>query len=43
MSNVEDYNMKIEVIKAITDDQIKIPNSIPVINTLPGINLHQYC
>jgi hypothetical protein len=23
MSNVEDYNMKIEVIKTITDDQIK--------------------
>jgi hypothetical protein len=30
MSNVEEYNMKIEVIKGITDDQIKPPNSIPV-------------
>jgi hypothetical protein len=30
MSNVEEYNMKPEVIKAITDDQIKTPNSIPV-------------
>ena len=30
MSNLEDYNSKIEVIKAITDDQIKTPNSIPV-------------
>ena len=32
MSNVEDYNMKIEVIKTNTDDQIKIPTSIPVDN-----------
>jgi hypothetical protein len=30
MSNIEDYNMKLEVIKAITDDQIAPPNSIPV-------------
>jgi hypothetical protein len=30
MSNVEEYNMKLEVIKAIPDDQIKNPNSIPV-------------
>jgi hypothetical protein len=30
MSNIEDYNMKLEVIKAIPDDQIKIPHSIPV-------------
>ena len=30
MSNIEDYNMKLEVIKAIPDDQITPPNSIPV-------------
>jgi len=30
MSNLEDYNMKLEVIKAIPDDQIIPPNSIPV-------------
>jgi hypothetical protein len=30
MSNFEDYNMKIDVIKTIPDDQIKVPNSIPV-------------
>jgi hypothetical protein len=30
MSNLEDYNTKLEVIKAIPDDKIKIPNSIPV-------------
>ena len=30
MSNLEDYNTKIEVIKAIPDDQITPPNSIPV-------------
>jgi hypothetical protein len=30
MSNLEEYNTKLEVIKAITDDQIKPPNSIPV-------------
>jgi hypothetical protein len=30
MSNLEDYNMKLEVIKAIPDDQIKPPNSIHV-------------
>jgi len=30
MSNLEDYNMKLEVIKAIPDDQIKPPHSIPV-------------
>jgi hypothetical protein len=28
--NDYNYNMKIDVIKAITDDQIKIPNSIPI-------------
>ena len=30
MSNLDDYNTKLEVIRAIPDDQIKIPNSIPV-------------
>ena len=30
MSNLEEYNTKLEVIKAIPDDQIKPPNSIPV-------------
>jgi hypothetical protein len=30
MSNLDDYNTKLEVIKAIPDDQIKNPNSIPV-------------
>lgn len=31
MSNFEDYNKKIDVIKAITDDQIKVPHHIPVV------------
>ena len=30
MKNIDDYNKKIEVIKTITDDQIKEPNSIPM-------------
>jgi hypothetical protein len=30
MSNLEDYNMKLEVIKAIPDDQLKNPNAIPM-------------
>jgi hypothetical protein len=30
MSYIEDYNIKIKVIKTITDDQIKTPNSIPL-------------
>ena len=30
MSNIEEYNNKIEVIIAIPGDQIKVPNSIPV-------------
>lgn len=29
MSDIEDYNKKIEVIKSITDDQIKVPHNIP--------------
>jgi len=31
MSNFEDYNKKIEVIKAVPDDQIKVPHHIPVV------------
>jgi hypothetical protein len=30
MSSVEEYNMKLDVIKAIPDDQIKNPNSMPM-------------
>ena len=30
MSNLEDYNKKIEDIKTITDDQIKTPHNVPV-------------
>jgi len=30
MSNIEDYNTKLEVIKAIPDDQLKNPNSMPM-------------
>ena len=36
MSNLEDYNKKIEVIKAIPDDQIKPPKNIP-----PGIYIQE--
>jgi hypothetical protein len=36
MSNVEEYNMKLEVIKAIPDDQIKNPKNIP-----PGIYIQE--
>ena len=44
MSNVEDYNMKIEVINTITDDQIKIPSSIPVDNYIQEAeNLYTWC
>jgi len=44
MSNVEDYNMKLEVIKAITDDQIKTPNSIPVgIFNQEAEELYKWC
>jgi hypothetical protein len=44
MSNVEDYNMKIEVIKAISDDQIKNPNSIPVgIYIQEAEDLYKWC
>ena len=30
MSYIEDYNSKIDEIKKITDDQIKVPNSMPI-------------
>ena len=44
MSNLEDYNMKIDVIKAIPDDQIKVPNSIPVkIYIQEAENLYAWC
>jgi hypothetical protein len=44
MSNVEDYNMKIEVIKTITDDQIKLPNSIPIgIYIQEAEDLYRWC
>ena len=36
MSTLEDYNKKNEDIKNITDDQIKVPNSIPM-----GIYIHE--
>ena len=44
MSNIEEYNMKLEVIKAIPDDQIKTPNSIPVgIYMQEAENLYIWC
>lgn len=44
MSNVEDYNMKIEVIKTITDDQIKTPDSIPIsIYIQEAEDLYRWC
>jgi hypothetical protein len=44
MSNLEDYNMKIEVIKAIPDDQITPPNSIPMgIYTQEAEALEKWC
>lgn len=44
MSYIEDYNMKIEVIKAITDDQIKIPTKIPVgIYIMEAHYLYSWC
>ena len=44
MSYIEDYNMKIEVIKAITDDQIKVPHHIPVgIYIQEAENLYNWC
>jgi hypothetical protein len=44
MSNVEEYNMKLEVITAITDDQIKTPNQIPVgIYIQEAETLYKWC
>ena len=44
MSNIEDYNTKLEVIKAIPDDQIKPPNSIPVgIYIQESEDLYKWC
>jgi len=44
MSNIEDYNTKIEVIKAIPDDQITPPNTIPVcIYIQEAENLEKWC
>jgi hypothetical protein len=44
MSYSEDYNMKIEVLKTITDDQIKVPNSIPLgIYIQEAENLYRWC
>jgi hypothetical protein len=44
MSNVEDYNRKIGVIKAITDDQIKVPHHIPVnIYIMEAHYLYDWC
>jgi hypothetical protein len=44
MSDIEDYNMKIEVIKTITDDQIKMPNNIPLgIYIQEAENLYAWC
>jgi hypothetical protein len=40
----EDYNKKIEVIKAITDDQIKVPNMIPIgIYIQEAEDLYKWC
>jgi hypothetical protein len=44
MSNIEDYNMKLEVIKAIPDDLIKQPGSIPVgIYNQEAEDLYKWC
>ena len=44
MSNIEDYNMKLEVIIAIPDDQIKNPNQIPVgIYVQEAEDLYKWC
>ena len=44
MSNIEDYNMKLEVIKAIPDDQIKTPHAIPVgIYIQESEDLYKWC
>jgi hypothetical protein len=44
MSNLEDYNMKLEVIKAIPDDQIKNPNLMPIrIYIQESEHLYEWC
>jgi hypothetical protein len=44
MSYSEDYNMKLEVIKTITDDQIKMPGNIPVgIYIQEAETLYKWC
>jgi hypothetical protein len=44
MSYIEDYNSKIEFIKAIPDDQIKAPNAIPVgIYIQEAYDLKKWC
>jgi hypothetical protein len=44
MSNLEDYNKKIEDIKNITDDQIKTPHHVPVgIYTQEAEYLYEWC
>ena len=44
MSYIEDYNMKIEVIKTITDDQIKVPQNVPLgIYIQEAENLYRWC
>jgi hypothetical protein len=44
MSNIKDYNMKIETIRNISDEQIKQPNSIPInIYIQEAENLYRWC
>ncbi len=44
MSNKKDYEKKLDVIKAIGDDQIKIPNNIPLgVYIQEADNLYQWC
>ena len=44
MSCLEDYNTKLEVIKAIPDDQIKNPNLMPIrIYIQESENLFEWC
>jgi hypothetical protein len=44
MSYIEDYNRKIEVLKAIPDDQIKSPKNIPLgIYTQEAEYLEKWC
>jgi hypothetical protein len=44
MSSKEDYDAKLEVIKAIPDDRIKTPNAIPMdVYIQEAENLYQWC